>query len=425
MRIALLTQSYPPVIGGIEQHVRNLGQELTARGHYVVVVTLWQDGMAPFEYDGEVRVHRVRGTVHRAARLLFRNPQRWYAPPFPDPELVSNLRRVMGRERPDIVHAHNWLVHSYLPLKRRDGPPLVVTLHDYGLRCPKWVLMYQDAPCSGPRLTKCLRCTADHYGRIKSVPTVLAARVAGATERRKTDLFVPVSQAVAEGNALEQSGVAHRVIYNFMPESAMASSEDDPALAPYLAQLPQCEYILYVGAFGRYKGFHALLDAYGRLVQSRGPAAVPPLVLIGYETSEFPLDSTPLPEGALALRHWPHAAVMQAWRRSMLGVVPSIWPDPCPTVAMEAMSMARPVVASRIGGLPDIVAHDETGLLVPPDDPAALHEALARLLDDEPMRLRMGQAGRARFGLFSAAGVIPLIERAYTDVLAGARRTAG
>jgi glycosyltransferase involved in cell wall biosynthesis len=417
MRILMLTQSYPPVIGGIEQHVRNLGQELAARGHHVAVATLWQDGMAPSESDGDVQIYRLRGTVHRLAHLLFQNPDRWYAPPFADPELVSGLRRVASLEKPDVIHAHNWMVHSYLPLVEPDGPPLVVTLHDYSLRCPKWVLMYEGSPCSGPQLFKCLRCTSDYYGRIKSVVTVLGSRHWNAIERRKAALFVPVSQAVADGNALGAANLPHRVIYNFLADCDPAPSESSRELEPYLQQLPEREYILYVGAYGRYKGFHVLLDAYDRLVRAKGQKAMPPLVLIGYETSEFPLESTPLPPGALVLRHWPHAAVMEAWRRCMLGVVPSIWPDPCPTVAMEAMAMAKPVIASRIGGLTDIVVHEETGLLVPPDDPAALGSALDRLVRDPSLRARMGEAGHRRLRLFCADDVVPRIEQAYRDVL--------
>ena len=423
MRILMLTQSYPPIFGGIERHVRDLGQELASRGHSVSVVTLRQQEMAPLEQDGDVRVYRIRGTVHRFASLLFRNPERWYAPPFADPGLTAAMRRIIAQEEPDIVHAHNWMVHSYLPLARRSGPPLVVTLHDYGLRCPKWVLMYEGAPCSGPAMRKCMRCTADHYGRVKSVVTVLASQRWSAIERRRTALFLPVSQAVADGNALAQHHLPYQVIPNFLSDCDPAPPQESEALQPYLDQLPDREYILYVGAYGRFKGFHILLDAYGRLVQAQGQNNVPPLVLIGYETSEFPLASTPLPPGAVVLRHWPHDAVMEAWRRSMLGVVPSIWPDPCPTVAMEAMAMAKPVIATHIGGLVDIVADGETGLLVPPDDPAALAHALAELLAAPERRRQMGVAGHRRLGLFCAAAVVPRIEQAYRDVLQGPERS--
>ena len=76
-------------------------------------------------------------------------------------------------------------------------------------------------------------------------------------------------------------------------------------------------------------------------------------------------------------------------------LMPSRW-EGFPTVALQAASMARPIVASNVGGLPDAVAASETGILVPPDDSAALADALAEVLSDRDRATRMGQAGRQR-----------------------------
>src|SRR5689334_19232946 len=133
MRILMLIDSYPPTIGGAQIHVRHLAGELACRGHEVAVATLWQPGLAEFELDGGVRVYRLRGSAQRAARLLFRDGGRSYAPPFPDPELTLALRRVARRERPDVVHGHNWLLYSFLPLKAWSGARVVATLHEYSL----------------------------------------------------------------------------------------------------------------------------------------------------------------------------------------------------------------------------------------------------------------------------------------------------
>lgn len=62
MRILLLTQFYPPIVGGEERHVRNLGAALAWRGHQVSAATLWVPGAEAEKRDGEVRVHRIRGT---------------------------------------------------------------------------------------------------------------------------------------------------------------------------------------------------------------------------------------------------------------------------------------------------------------------------------------------------------------------------
>jgi glycosyltransferase involved in cell wall biosynthesis len=97
--------------------------------------------------------------------------------------------------------------------------------------------------------------------------------------------------------------------------------------------------------------------------------------------------------------------------------VPSVWPEPFGQVAIEAMACGKPVVASAVGGLADVVVHEETGLLVPPGDVAALRAALGRLIADPALRERMGAAGRERVERYRARSVIGHIERVYRQLL--------
>jgi glycosyltransferase involved in cell wall biosynthesis len=412
MRILMVTQCYPPVFGGIEQHVRNLSAELAARGHEVAVATLWQQDTPEYEVQGQVRIYRLRGSVHRLADVLYTNAQRFYAPPAPDPELGQALRRVLARERPQVVHAHNWLVSSYIPLKSWARAPLLMALHDYSFVCPRWTLMREGQVCPGPRWARCMQCAARQYGPIKGPLTALGVRHFVDARRADVDLFLPVSTAVAEGNGL----ISRRLPYRIIPPFASAPPQSEPAsIVPYLAQLPRPGFLLFVGGLSRHKGYDVLLHAYGRLT------GVPPLVLIGYETSEIPIAAINPPPNVTILRHWPHEAVMAAWRRSLLGVVPSVWPDPCPTVTLEAMAAGRPVIASRMGGLPDEVVDGVTGILTPPGDGEALQRAILRLVNDPDLCTRMGQAGLSRFAEFAPASVVPRFEQAYTDTLAGYR----
>jgi glycosyltransferase involved in cell wall biosynthesis len=404
MRILMLSQFYPPVLGGEEQHVRALGQALVVRGHQVAVATTRHIGLAEEEDDRGVRVYRLRGTIQRAG-WLYREDERRHAPPLPDPELLWGLRRVLALTRPQIVHAHNWLVHAFLPLKAASRARLVLTLHDYSLVCAKKRLMYREAPCAGPAPIKCLRCAADHYGAVKGLPTVVANWAMGVAECAAVDRFLAVSRAVAAGNRLGERGLQHEVIPNFVPDDVAVPRDGYDA---YTDQLPPGGFLLSAGDLSREKGLAVLLAAYAGL---RDP---PPLVLIGRPGQDMPAR---LPAGAIVLPRWPREAVMWAWRRCLLAVVPSIWPEPCPTVAMEAMASGRPVVASRIGGLPDLIADGETGLLVAPGDPEALRRALARLLSDPPLCGRMGAAGRVRALQFMAGTVVPRIEQVYRQVL--------
>lgn len=108
---------------------------------------------------------------------------------------------------------------------------------------------------------------------------------------------------------------------------------------------------------------------------------------------------------------------MEALRRSSLALIPSVCPDSCPTVAMEAMAAGCPVIASRVGGLPDLVDDGVTGILVPPSDSLALREAIQLLLNDVEMQQRMSAKARQKVTEFMAEKVVPRIERVYGQLI--------
>jgi glycosyltransferase involved in cell wall biosynthesis len=403
MRVLLLSQFYPPVIGGEERHVRNLALALAARGHQVSVATQAGSEASGLSMDGPIRVWRVRGTAQRAA-ALFSEADRPFAPPFPDPELVLGLRRVAAAEQPDIVHAHNWLLHSYLPLRLLSRVPFVVTLHDYSLVCARknFLEMGRDV-CSGPAARKCLACAGQNYGAAKGAITAAANWAAGAWERRGVDKFIAVSFAVARINRLAEQRVLFEVVPNFVPDDI---ADIDPAPSPPAADLPDA-YMLYVGDLSVQKGVHRLLDAY------RASGTNVPLVMIGRRLPEFPES---VPPGVLVFEAWPHAAVMQAWRRCLFGLAPSIWHEPSATVVIEAMALGKAMVVSDLGGMPDLVTHRQTGLVVPPSI-EALAAAMRLLLEDAALRGRLGAAAASGVARFQACQVVPRIEAIYQSLL--------
>lgn len=413
MRILMLAQWYWPVIGGEENHVRSLAAALSRRGHQVSVATLAQPGQPAEDQDGDVRIHRVRATSQRLPGI-YASESRQSAPPFPDPEVTLALRRIYREEAPDIVHAHNWMVYSALPAGGRRRPRLVLTLHDYGLVCARKILQYDGIACWGPGPLKCVRCASAHYGPLKGSVTATSVRAMRPLIRAAIGRFVPVSSAVADGNGLARLGLPFEVVPNFIPDELPIAGPDE---CPQLAALPADRYLMFVGGLTRIKGTGVLLDAYRRL---QNP---PPLVLIGYRGSERLPELENPPSGVSVLYDLPRAAVMAAWQRACLGLVPSVWADPCPTVAMEAMASGVPVVASAIGGLPDIVEDGRSGSLVPSGDAATLASAIQSLLDDPDRREDMGRAARERVGGFREFAVVPRIEALYRS-LAG-RREAG
>ncbi len=135
------------------------------------------------------------------------------------------------------------------------------------------------------------------------------------------------------------------------------------------------------------KGAAVLLKAYAELDTQV------PLVFIGRPF--LPDLATNLPPRVFLLGKWPHDAVMGAWSRCSIGLVPSIVAETFGIVALEAMYMGKPVIAARSGGLSDVVVDGETGFLVPPGDPHALRNAIQVLLDDPTRRAVYGCYGKA------------------------------
>ena len=402
MHILMLTQFYLPFVGGEELVVQHMSEELVRRGHDVAIATLGHGDAAEYETCRGVRIYRVAGSVQRLP-ALFADTGRRFVPPLPDPELTWKLNRVLARERPDVVHAHNWMVYSFLPLKVKTKARLVLSLHDYSLVCPRKDYMHAGAPCTGPGASKCLSCGAQHYGLVKGLATVTAHRAMRPIEAQLVDMFLPISRAVAEASGLPGSDLPFQILPEFVTDEVSEPTIDS---APWLAQLPDGPFLLYVGAFRRLKGIEVLLRAHAELVNA------PKLVVIGYTCPE-PAGPIHFPPPVAVLSDWPNEAVMLAWQRCQIGIVPSLWAEPFGIVALEAMACARPVIASRVGGLTDIVVDGETGYLVPPGDVTALRQAIERLQSDPALRVAMGNAGRRRVKQFQSREVVTRLESIY------------
>jgi glycosyltransferase involved in cell wall biosynthesis len=403
MRILMLAQFFPPDIGGEERHVLNLSNALAERGHHVAVATQLLPGTAPVEtLESGVVVHRYASTAMRLTKA-YSDTRRPHHLPVPDPALTRSLADLIDRERPDVVHAHNWIVNSAVAVRSRHPFKLVLTLHDYSNVCATKRMMRAGAPCSGPGLSRCLPCASGHYGPVVGLATAATVPVMRRWKNRAVDHIVSVSNAVADRNGVAASGVPSSVIPNFVPDHFAASPDDD-------AGLPAGEFLFFAGDLLRDKGVPTLLEAYAALGDRR-----PPLIMVGRRGPDVP---AVLPDGVRISEQWAHPRVMAAFRRCTLAVLPSTWPDPCPTTVLEAMASGRPVVTTRTGGMVDMVEDGISGILVPPGDSWALAEAMRRLLGDPELRALLGKAGRERVRQFTASSVADRIENVYQEVTA-------
>ena len=187
MRVLMLAQSYAPIVGGIEHMVEDMSSELAKRGHDVAVATLRQPKAEPVGSEA-VPVYALGSAVHDIPGLSL-DAERHHAPPAPDPRTTLELRRLVARLRPDVVHAHDWLIHSYLPLNRRANAGLVLSMHDYGLICATKRYMHHGAICDGPGNVKCVRCSRDAYeSTAKGTIAAVGTRSSGRRMRRHIDV---------------------------------------------------------------------------------------------------------------------------------------------------------------------------------------------------------------------------------------------
>lgn len=401
MRILQVTDFYPPVVGGLERHVQTLSRALTRRGHEVAVATLKIPGTREIERDGEVEVRRLSGW-NRALTRLYQSRGRPFHPTAPDPGVVRGLRGLIAEHRPDVIHARGWMTYSSLAVRRRQATPVVVTLHDYSLVCPKKTLLRHGAPCDGPHYGKCIRCASDQYGAPKSV-AITTGRELSRGLHASADRYIAISNSVRAASLRDAFGTPVEVIPSFIPDDSEALAARGPR--PDFA--PRGDYLMFVGSGSEHKGLPVLLDARRRLDPR------PELLVIAPRDAEIP---DGLDDAVTVARDVPHAEVMAAWAHCAVGIVPSVWREPFGQVAVEAMAAGRPVVVSGDGGLADTVIDGESGVHARPGDPAALAAATGRLLGDPGLRERMGGAARLRARQFTVSAVVERIEEVYDQL---------
>ena len=393
MRVAQLATRYPPGPGGVERHVAELSARLAARGHRVDVYTSelyreypWQ--RLPADVPREER--QGFGTVHRLAA--------WSLPGEAHYTFFRGLRSALERDRPEVVHAHTYgtnQVSVAARFHREVGTPFVVTAHYH----PPWSIEggwwrrrlrgFYDAVLAGSILSGAARLVVQtreeerllHALRIPLPPVSIVPPG-----------YSPLPPAPTDGSTFAR----HYGI-------------DGP-------------YLLFVGRLASNKGLLGLLDAFSPLAR-RDPRAT--LVVVGEDGGmAAPFDAKTTALGlAGRVRRVGHVAddrlLASAYHDAQALVLPSDY-EAFGLVVVEAMAQGTPVIASRVGGVPEIIDDGRTGLLVPPGAPEELGAAIGRLWDDAELRRRLGDAGRTtvvpRYTWDAAAEAL---ERIYREVTGG------
>ena len=445
MRVLLTAHAFPPrSTAGVEVYTQRLARALLARGHDVLVLAAIHD-LAAEPYSTRRRRHEDVDVVevvnvHHLGTL---------EATYDDPGIDRAGNQVIEGFRPDVVHAQHLLNLSagLLDTARRAGAATLLTLHDYWLSCPRDGLRMRadGALCATMDHAVCAACLADSPYLVPPLQRGLsaAARQAGlGGQLHKVHALAP--RIVEKGLAL-----ARRVV----PASAVTLAEDMDRRADRLRALAaHVDLFLAPTAFARERALEFGLDPakveVRRLGAIAGPARPRPAkprrrlgfvgtlaphkgvdVLIRAFRSLRGADLTLDLHGSLTT----HAGYVALLRRAAEGdprirfhgpfaegeqprvlsaidvlVLPSVWWENSPLTVLEALAAGIPVVASVIGGLPEIVAHGDTGLLVPASDVEALRRALADLTEG-----RVLAEGREPVQLPTAADGARELEQLY------------
>lgn len=352
MKILMLSSEFPPTVGGVGSHVRELSAALLTQGHAVEVVTLAVKGFP--------ELAEIDGIVVRRPRLL-------PGMPFYDLHLASWLRKRVAEGDVDLVHVHGLRAAA---ATKGLGLPCVFTNHTSGFL---------------------KRLAASAWRRRRT-----EARI------RHFDAVIAPSEELCE--AARALGYAGRVEYIPNAVDAEKFCPGDRHLRAAWGVGDYTPVVLLARRLVEKNGVRFFAEALARLAGQRF------LAVIAGDGPERQAVERILAEGGVAeqvriLGSVPNTEMPDIYRAADISVLPSLM-EATSITGLESMATALPLVGTRVGGIPDLIDDGETGLLVPPRDPEVMAKAIADLLADAGARIRMGRAGRAKVERAFTWGVI-------------------
>lgn len=417
---------YPPFApGGAEWTTEAWAGALARRGHAITVVTPnygapareRRDGVSIIRIPFPVRLSpgqgEVRGIFHR--NPLFYLYFGWQ---------IHRAARAAGAA---LIHAQGKAALPAAVLAGGAlGTPVVVTIRDLGLACPLGLCsLFEDwttLDCSTRQyLGRCVPFHLRHYHAGSGV--FHRARVQAASLWAWWDVKL---RQMALRHARIILGVSHgvlavyperlvprrktRIVHSLPPPRQGLPSDEEVQAARRSLGVGAAPLVLYAGKLSLGKGATVFLESLDGV-----RTAVPGVRFVMAGKGEIRVPSSP---DLHVLGSIPQERLFALYRAADVIVVPSMWPEPLSRVLLEAMRFGRPVVATAVGGTPEVVEHGVTGLLVPKRDPEALAKAVSELLLDPARRAAMGRAAAQRADvLFNEEALVGELLGIYSSVL--------
>ncbi len=430
MKILLTVHQFLPEHGaGTEILTYLTAQEFKNMGHDVLVFTGFPAekecaGGAPieqYEYEG---LHVVR---FRHAQVPMSEQTNVMEAEYKNPFVASYFRELLCGFEPQIVHFFHLarLSASLIDVCREEGIPMVFTATDFWFMCPMNQLRLSDnSPCAGPDRTgvNCLRHMVEQTqprrvaSSVRRLPALaIASIIAGC----RIGLFGPwwyprLVKALANRphylrtrlNMVDRVLVPTRFMEKMLVEYGLDpvrvrfcryGIDIPPHSGPPGRRVKSAENSLRVGFIGtlfEHKGAHILIEAVKRLNGE-------PIMLTVYGSlEEFPDYVSKLRELAgidpriRFLGTFPNREIGDIFAGMDVLVVPSVWYENSPLVVYTAQAYKCPIIAADVGGLTEVVTHEENGLLFPMGDVAALATILRRLVDEPSLLARLREHAR-------------------------------
>jgi glycogen(starch) synthase len=367
MKILLVSWEYPPVvIGGLGRHVHHLATELAAAGHDVVVLSRRPTDTDPSTHPSTDEVSegvRVVAAAHDPHEFTFGTDMMAWTLAMGHAMVRAGLA-LGGGWRPDVVHAHDWLVaHPAIALAEFFDVPIVSTIH------------------------------ATEAGRHSGWVSGAISRQVHAVESwlvRESDSLITCSASMsAEITALFGPGLA---------EVTVIPNGIDTAGWPFVMRSKHAgpAELLYFGRLEYEKGVH---DAIAALPRIRRTHPGTTLTIAGEGTQYSWLVEQARKHKVLKATNFvgrvDHSQLLALLHRADVAVLPSHY-EPFGIVALEAAAAGTPLVTSNVGGLGEAVISGQTGVSCPPRDVAGLAAAVRTVLDDPSAAQRRAIAARDR-----------------------------